>query len=586
MSNEKRTEPYIERVDDLPLLFGLLQQMRIQAILDEVIRPHGNWQGLSPGWVISMWLIHILSEQNHCMEPVQQWVGHHLVTLQRLSGQEIRPLDFSDDRLALCLQAISKLAVWGAVEAQLGATIIRVYRITPQVARLDATVATVSHDPEQHPLFQVGKAKNGQYETQFKLMLASLDPLGLPLVVDVTGGQRADDPLYIPSYQRLKQMIPAAGLLIVGDSKMDALATLGTIVSGGDGYLTPLAWQKNEPELLANLLAERAQAQIELTNIFLPEDVPDDGREPEPALAIAYGFESSRLRQAEVAGQTITWTERLLVIRSYSYIQTMQQGLQRRLAKAEAALNKLTPPRAKGKQQITNEASLLQALAQIEKKQRVAGLFNYNYDCQVEERQVRAYKDQPARTERRVRYQLTVSRNEAAIAQAEEQLGWRIYGANELDETDAPLTLTEAVLTYRDQYLAENNFRRLKGKFLSITPVYVQRDDHAQGLFHLLSIGARLLALGDYQARQALAEEGAAAELSGVYRGNAKRGTGRPTTERMLKAFEQINLLLIPSGVSPAEQAACFVTPLSPVQERILGLLGLSTDLYTTLQVG
>jgi len=61
---EKRIEPYIERVDDLPVLFGLLQQMGIQAILDEIIEPHGNWRGLTPGWVITMWLMHILSEQN------------------------------------------------------------------------------------------------------------------------------------------------------------------------------------------------------------------------------------------------------------------------------------------------------------------------------------------------------------------------------------------------------------------------------------------------------------------------------------------------------------------------------------------
>jgi transposase len=260
--------------------------------------------------------------------------------------------------------------------------------------------------------------------------------------------------------------------------------------------------------------------------------------------------------------------------------------LHHRLAKAEAALNQLTPPPAKGKKQITDEVTLKQGIVQIEQKQRVTGLFSYTYDCQVEERQIRAYKGQPARTERRVRYQLTVSRNEAAIAQAEAQLGWRIYGTNDTEERDVALTLTEAVLAYRDQYLAENIFRRLKGKFLSITPVYIQRDDHAQGLFHLLTIGTRLLALGDYQARQALAQEGAEAELTGVYRGNAKRGTAHPTTERMLQAFEHINLLLLPFEVAPTASVTCFVTPLSPVQERILGLLGLATDLYTALQIG
>jgi len=68
----------IERVDDLPLLCGLLKRMGIQQSIDQIIKPHGNWGGLSPGWVISLWLIHILSQQNHLMEPVQQWVRTHL----------------------------------------------------------------------------------------------------------------------------------------------------------------------------------------------------------------------------------------------------------------------------------------------------------------------------------------------------------------------------------------------------------------------------------------------------------------------------------------------------------------------------
>jgi hypothetical protein len=101
-----------------------------------------------------------------------------------------------------------------------------------------------------------------------------------------------------------------------------------------------------------------------------------------------------------------------------------------------------------------------------------------------------------------------------------------------------------------------------------------------------LTLGARLLALGDYQAKQSLAQQGPDAELTGVYRGNPKRGTARPTTERMLLAFEHINLLLIPAEMPSVGQAACFVTQLSPVQERILTLLGLSTSLYTSLQVG
>jgi transposase len=577
MKNERRAEPYIERVDDLPILFGQLQQMRIQVIIDNVITSHGNWQGLTPGWVITLWLVHILSEQNHCMEPVQDWAEKHLVTLCRLSGQEVKALDFSDDRLAICLKELHKPEVWYAIERELGLSLLRVYKLEPTTMRLDATVGTVGHNPAEHTLFKVGKAKNGLYETQFKLMLASLDPLGLPVVVDVVSGNVGDDPLYVPSYLRAKEVIKRQGILVVGDSKMSAVGIRGEIVRGGDKYLTPLAWLKDEPELLDKLLKAWREKAGEAINIFLPEDIAADGSDPDPELAIAYGFEVSRVRENAVNGETIEWEERLLVIRSHSYTKTMQKGLHQRLDKAEAALKNLTPARSRGKQQIEDEQSLLKAIKKTEKQYRVQGLFHCPYECQVKERHIRAYKDNPARNERKVRYQLTVIRNQEAIAEAEFKAGWRIYGTN---ASAKELSLTEAVLAYRDQYLEENIFRRLQGKFLSITPVYVQRDDHAQGLFHLLTLGARLLALGDYQAKQALAQENS--ELTGIYRGNPKRGTSRPTTERMLKAFEHINLLIMPSET----QEVCFVTPLSPVQKHILALLGLPAALYTSLELG
>ena len=154
MTSIEGFEGNIERVDDIPLLFGLLQQMGIQSILDKDIQAHGNWQGLSPGWVMTVWLMHILSEQNHLMEPVQTWVQEHLTTLQRLTGQAVEELDFTDDRLALCLEYIHDKATWQTIESDLGTRVIRFYNLETDVLRLDATVGTVQHEVgAQHKLF-------------------------------------------------------------------------------------------------------------------------------------------------------------------------------------------------------------------------------------------------------------------------------------------------------------------------------------------------------------------------------------------------------------------------------------------------
>jgi transposase len=571
----------IENVDQLPVIYGLLRKMNVQTTIDKVIQPHGNWEGISVGWVVMIWLMHILTQHTHQMDCVEVWVGKHLIVLRKLTRQKITMLDFTDDRLALCLRYLSPTEQWRQLENRLTRGVIQVYNLkqklpTRWLIRLDATVGSVGHDAANHTLFQVGKAKNGLYATLFKMMVASLDPLGIPVAVDVVAGNRADDRLYVPAYRRVKETIPEQGLLVVGDSKMSALATRAAIVSGKDHYLVPLAHLKDEPELLPALLADKVDKEDEMQLVFLEADLSTDGQKPDPSLAIARGFEVERERTGVIAGEKLVWTERLLVVRSFSYMVTMIDGLHRRLDKAEAALRALTPRRGRGKQQIQDEASLLSSIERIEKEHRVGGLFAYEYQQEVTERQIQKYGDKPARTERKVRFQLTVTRQQATIAAAEFQMGWRIYATN---APGSELSLAQAVWAYRGQYLAENIFRRLQGKLLSITPVYVQRDDHAQGLFHLLTIAARLLALGDYAAREALAQENE--ELTGIFPGNPKRSTATPTIERMLQAFDNIHLLIM--QLDP--QVRCQLTPLSTVQERILALLGLPSTLYTDLQL-
>lgn len=84
--------------------------------------------------------------------------------------------------------------------------------------------------------------------------------------------------------------------------------------------------------------------------------------------------------------------------------------------------------------------------------------------------------------------------------------------------------------------------------------------------------------MGDYLAREALTTQGT--ELAGVYADNAKPSTSRPTTERMLKAFKGIDLVIL----TQTQQPVAFLTALLPVHERILALLGLQLSLFTRLQ--
>ena len=96
-----------ERVDDIPLLLAQLERMGVQALLDEHFPTHGNWVGLSLGWVSVLWLTHILSEADHRLNHVKPWAEQRLHTLRECTAQPVHRLDVSDDRLATVLETLS-----------------------------------------------------------------------------------------------------------------------------------------------------------------------------------------------------------------------------------------------------------------------------------------------------------------------------------------------------------------------------------------------------------------------------------------------------------------------------------------------
>ena len=76
--------------------------------MDKHFPTHGNWVGLSLGWVSVIWLTHILSEGDHRLNHVAPWAKQRLHMLQACTGQPVHPLDVSDDRLATVLEALSR----------------------------------------------------------------------------------------------------------------------------------------------------------------------------------------------------------------------------------------------------------------------------------------------------------------------------------------------------------------------------------------------------------------------------------------------------------------------------------------------
>src|SRR2546429_9136647 len=189
-----------EQINDLPLLLGIVEEMGVRRVIDAQIRPHGNWEGISVGTAVSVWLCHLLMERDHRVVSVREWAADRPQTLQDLIGLPLRETDLTDDRLANVLTMLSAPADQAAMDTALTQEWIAVYALPREVVRLDSTSVSVYHDDRpQESLLQHGHSKDHRPDlAQFKVMLASLDPLGMPLCGQLVAGSAADDGLYVP----------------------------------------------------------------------------------------------------------------------------------------------------------------------------------------------------------------------------------------------------------------------------------------------------------------------------------------------------------------------------------------------------
>jgi len=201
-----------ERVDDIPLLIEQMQRLGLPTLFDTHFPTHGHWTGLSVGWVSTIWLSAMVSRGDHRMVHVAPWVAKRLWTLGFTTGQAVRRVDCTDDRLASVLRRVSDATRWAAFASALTQHTVRVYDLSTARVHVDSPSASVYATVSEGGLCQCGHSKDERPDLpQGKGMQAVLDPLGMPLATDVVSGERADDPLYMPCIARCRRVWAGTG---------------------------------------------------------------------------------------------------------------------------------------------------------------------------------------------------------------------------------------------------------------------------------------------------------------------------------------------------------------------------------------
>jgi len=559
-----------ERIDDIPLLVKLGQALHLDMAIDTHLGTHGLQQGLSNGQLTVVWLAYILSEGDHRKSGVEDWAWRHRHVLARLVGQPLRRVDFSDDRLGNLLHRFNVDSKWQALEAAVWHSSAQVYALETSIVRLDSTTSYGYHEVAEKGLMQHGHSKDHRPDLpQLKLMAALAEPAGQWIASDVYAGQRADEGLYIPLYQRVHSILGRTGLLYIGDCKMAVLATRAQIAAGGDYYLTHLPHNLFSVAQWTQWEARR-DAAAQLTLFWQGGEL------------VGGGCEWAETLSAEVAGKMITWQERLQWVYSSSLATRQAQALEQRLQQATLALQALTPTPGRGKRAIRDAETMQARSTALLQQYQVTGLLRPQWEV-VEQRRTcyvgrgRGSATRPTREIVQRHYRITnVERLTPAIAVAHSRLGWQ------LQVTSAPterLTLAEATTAYRGEWHLEHDFHRVKDRPVGLSPLFVWRDDQIRGLTRLLTLALRLLTLIETQVAQGLTAAGES--LTSLYEGQPQRTTAQPTAVRVLRALGRAEITL--TEIQSPTHTEWYLTPLPPWVAQILAYLKLPPDLYESL---
>uniref|UniRef100_UPI003750F0D0 IS1634 family transposase n=1 Tax=Armatimonas sp. TaxID=1872638 RepID=UPI003750F0D0 len=415
-----------ERVDDIPLLLAQMQKLEMAQKIDQHLPAHGNRKGLSYGALACVWLTHIISQADHRMNQLQQWAAQRTSILQSLmptvsaqgstcveNGTCVET-DFTDDRLADLLKALSDDTKWNLLEADLNSKSIAVYDLPTEVVRLDATTVSLDTDPEG--LFALGHSKDHRPDVaQVKIMMATLDPLSMPLLTHIVAGNSADDPLYLPAVEQVRKSVDKRGLLFVGDCKMAAKATRAGIASGADFYLCPLAQTQMSPEQLSQRLKPVLSGEQTLLSI---ERVDTKGQ----IEILGEGYEWTESQQLG----DFCWQERRLLVRSDAFAHAAERGLQTRLASAQSKISQLSD-RGRGKRFPKDSLSAQEAVNAIVSHYKLDGLLIVTISETLQENSVRGYGGNPERIESNIQVSISCHVDASTLKSHISSLGWRVY---------------------------------------------------------------------------------------------------------------------------------------------------------------
>ena len=584
-----------ESIGDIPLIIGFCKRIKLSSMIDKLFLTHGNQKGLSNGQLVIGWIAHILTENNHCKSPVEEWSKNHKNLLQALLENEITITDFEDCRLSRLLEKFADNDLWHSLEEafykdsfcalELDISAPKEFKENSltkdgisKTIKIDSTTAYGHHEVIENGIMQKGWSKDHRPDLpQLKIMVAVEGKTGIQIASDILPGNENDDLLYLPIIERTRTIVDTTNCLMCGDCKMSALNTRANIAKNKEFYLVPMQMSTEKIRLeFANLvdrIVDGKQEALLINETFIEKNITKNR-------IIGAGYEIEKTPSHLDADKVFDWTERWLIIRSVEHANKEIKKFEDKLKNFENDLIKLT-----SKLHASPEAAEKELWSKIEEKlksDKISNLFKVETKIVIEEKHHQRSEKRNGKVRNgsykidKYRCVSIVTINLEKATNMKYKLGWRLYVTN---AEKKHLTFDSAYRFYRKtMYVIEVGFHILKDD-IKISPLFVRNQDQIIGLTRLLMLALKILTLMTAELRSNMKKEKVI--LEGLYAGQPKRQHPFPTAQSILQYFSRQNIALI--GIKIDEEWKWDITSLTDQCRFILKLLRIPESYYENL---
>jgi transposase len=546
------------RVGALPILERFLQRLRLEEFLRDRLPAEDPRTKVATATGLTLLLKNLLVSREP-LYGVGEWAARFVPRWLGLGDDDL--VHLNDDRVGRCLDRLFDADI-ASLTLSVMTHAVREFKVELDELHNDSTTVTFhgAYDEAAEETTVRGKSTpaitwghNKDHRPDLKQLLFILTVArdgAVPVQFRVQSGNVTDDVTHRDTWDLLCKLTGRRDFLYVADCKLATAENMAHLHQRGGRFLSVLPATRGEDAAFRESLQRG-----EVTKRPIHDKTDEDG-----TVLDRYSLCEPAMQSAE--GYRLIW------LHSTSKAECDFGARQKKVARTMVRLSDLKQKLASSRTRYRQRAKVHEAVDEIFRELGTAKWFTVTID----ERELETFRQEgrgrPTERTRYVRqvrtaFELTYGVELARLLAEGENDGFFPLITNELTISERDL-----LLAYKGQPALERRFAQLKTDF-EVAPVYLKGVSRIGSLLCVYFFVLLVEALLERELRRAMVRS----ELESLPLYPEGRACRRPTARRLIDLFEEVQRHeLSAEGQAPVR----FTTDLTPLQRKVLRLLGLS----------